>query len=107
MVMRSISGCLPTKYRPSATRNRLMRSRTSAASFSRSGSDIEAMRSSGSSVKVVSSSLPRGCGALQAGAEVEVDAAAQKVFVLVEPFARLLADGEVVARVAEDERLHE
>src|SRR3954469_7965481 len=80
-------------------RNRLMRSRTSAASFSRSGSDIELIRSSGSSVTVVVSS--------SGAAEIAVDAAAKQVLVFVEPFAGLMADGEGVPRVAEHERLHE
>src|SRR5690349_21821840 len=99
MVIRSMSGCLPTKYRPSARRNRLMRSRTSLASFSRAGKDIEAMRSSGSSVTVVSS---RG-----AAHQIAVNAAAEQVFVFVEPLACLVANREVIAGVPDHQRFHE
>src|SRR5579883_936152 len=117
--MRSISSCLWTKNRPSDLRNRLMRVRSSSASSCNSSS-VQSTRTSATELFVgavrtamldhflteygegnvdcyftvlekIASYLPRQ------RTNVAVDALADKIFVLVEPTARLSALCEIVA----------
>src|ERR1044071_8596946 len=101
--IRSISGCLATKNRPSAVRNRLIRSRSAWASRASSSNDSAVARS------IESASRPIG-GAdspVTQSSPVAVQAAADRVVVGLDESPADLAEREVVGGHAERERLDE
>src|ERR1044071_82326 len=99
--MRSISGCLATKNRPSAVRKRLIRSRSVEASRASSSKVSAVARSIGSASRSANSS------ALTKSSQVEMQAAADQVLVVLDESPADLAEREVVGGDAEHERFDE
>src|ERR1041384_1361778 len=110
--MRAISGCLATKNRPSAVRNRLIRSRSVEASRASSSNDSAVARSiaSGAGAGAVGSAW-RSCGravsAVTESSQVAVQAAADQMLVVLDEPPADLAEREVVGGDPEHERLDE
>src|ERR1044071_9334699 len=108
--MRSISGCLATKNRPSAVRNRLIRSRSVEASRASSSNDSAVARSIGSGARSIgSASRPEGTAlsAVTEYSQVAVQAAADQLLVVLDESPADLAEREVVGGDPEHERLDE
>src|SRR6185436_820057 len=101
--IRSISGCLLTKNRPSPVRNRLIRSRSAAASRASSSNDSSVARSIGS--RAGSGSAMRST--VTESSQVAVQAAADQVLVVLDEPPAGLAEREVVGGDAEHEGLDE